>query len=264
MILNKELLSVPEAAAHCGVSRSTVNNWIQAKRLFARRSGKNYLVPIADLLVLLRSTGKPVPSDLARAERDRALIGSFRHCWEYWEGREQDRVCGDCVVFVNRLAICFAERRSKRLPCPSPCHACRYYQEVFLPRIQFILQMGVPAAVCKGLYFLGANSLWARLCGLPQEAFVGMDIERVFHADSLVNMLSLFKDADWGREHPGAADVALADETGTVRTLNALAFSLTDPPGALLILLATPEDCRSRQIPAEALGTAGGGSGDGA
>ena len=110
MTLNKELLSVPEAAAHCGVSRSTVNNWIQAKRLFARRSGKNYSVPIADLLVLLRSTGKPVPSDLARAERDRARIGSFRHCWEYWEGREQDRACGDCAVYVNRLAICFTGR----------------------------------------------------------------------------------------------------------------------------------------------------------
>jgi len=262
MILNKELLSVPEAAALCGVSRSTVNNWIQANRLFARRSGKNYLVPIADLLVLLRSTGKPVPLDLARMERNRAIIGSFRHCWEYWEGREQDRACGDCAVYVNRLAICFTGRGSKRPPCPSPCHECRYYQEVFLPRIQFIFQVGVPAAVCKELYFLGANSLWARLCGLPQKAFVGMDIERVFHAESLVNMLSLFKDANWGREHPGVVDVALADETGTVRTLNALAFSLTDPPGALLILLATSEDGRSRQTPAEALGTAGG-SGNG-
>lgn len=47
MIHDKEFVSVPEAAALCGVSRSTVNNRIRAKRLFARRSGRSFSIPAA-------------------------------------------------------------------------------------------------------------------------------------------------------------------------------------------------------------------------
>lgn len=63
MVLD-EKLSVPQAAALCGVSRSTINNWIKAKRLFARRSGKIYSIRTADLLFFIESMGKAIPTGL--------------------------------------------------------------------------------------------------------------------------------------------------------------------------------------------------------
>jgi len=51
------MLSVPETAALCGVTRSTINNWINNNKRTAIRSGRNYGVLEKELLFFLRSTG---------------------------------------------------------------------------------------------------------------------------------------------------------------------------------------------------------------
>jgi len=242
---NKEFVSVPEAAALCGVSRSTVNNWIQAKRLFARRSGKSFSIPVADLLLLLRSIGKDIPLELTIAIDPRAMLGSLRPCFEYWEGRDPAMQCRDCAVFVNRLTPCFAVswRKGRSAPqCAGQCHTCCYYQEVFFPRIQFVYQMDVPAAVFKNLYFLGVNDPWAEIWRRPREAFVGMDVEEVFHSESLKNVLSLVKSAEMKQTGSGPVTVSIGNETGALQRLTATGFSVSEPTGSLLVLLTRPDD----------------------
>ena len=48
-------ISVSEAAALCGVGRTTVGYWIRSKKLHAMRVGRNYSIPIDDLLFFLKS-----------------------------------------------------------------------------------------------------------------------------------------------------------------------------------------------------------------
>jgi len=53
VIADEKMLSVPETAVLCGVTRSTINNRINNKKLYAIRSGRNYAVPAKELLIFL-------------------------------------------------------------------------------------------------------------------------------------------------------------------------------------------------------------------
>lgn len=189
----RETFSVPEAADLCGVSRGTISNWIQAKRLYARRSGRVYTIQKIDLLLFLEAMGKSIPQELENEKFTQPLFRSFQHCWEFYGGHPRGGSCNACVVSKSRLAACFTAKSNSRFQCPESCHACRYYQEVFSPRIRLILQLGIPAAVCHGLYFWGANRRFAETCGIPPEAFIGMDIEAVIRPES-------FRDGDFSSQ----------------------------------------------------------------
>ncbi|MFO7987621.1 MAG: helix-turn-helix domain-containing protein [Desulfatiglandaceae bacterium] len=233
---NGETVSVPQAAALCGVSRSTINNWIRAKRLFAKRSGKIYSVHTTDLLLLLESMGKAIPPELRDTNPYRPVFRSFRHCWERRNGHNHGQSCKDCVVLTQELDICFTAAKGSQLKCPEPCHACGHYQEIFRPRIQFILQMKTAAAVCRGLYFLGANQPWAQMCQLPWEDFIGMDVETVIHPNSLAHMLSILKGRELGEEAHFSSKISLRDKKGKRRIADISVFPVHEPPRSSLIL----------------------------
>ena len=141
MITEEKMVSVPQAATLCGVSRNTVNNWINAKRLQAVRSGRNYAVPVRELLICLKSRGREIPSELEGDDFQRPVFKGFRHCWEYWKDSYHGTVCKDCVVSSNQLDICFTARESSKLYCDVGCCKCHYYKEIYLPRIHFIYQI---------------------------------------------------------------------------------------------------------------------------
>ena len=241
MVLD-EKLSVPQAAALCGVSRSTINNWIKAKRLFARRSGKIYSIQTADLLFFTESMGKAIPSGLKNNNYAKPLFRSFRYCWDYWEAHDHSNGCEECVVSKNKLTTCFTARKSSRMQCSENCHECRYFKEIFLPRIQFIFQLEMPAAVCKGLYFWGANSRWAEVCKIPPEGFIGLDIEKVIRPESLGEMISLLKKRDIGEDFFSFEPILVQTEAGEGQRLLISIFALNELPGASLILARSGED----------------------
>ena len=60
-------LSVTQAAALCGVGRTTVGYWIRSNRLPASRKGKKYEIPVQDLLYFLRAGGHKIPVQLEKA-----------------------------------------------------------------------------------------------------------------------------------------------------------------------------------------------------
>ncbi len=65
MVREEKTVSVPGAATLIGITRSTVNHWINTKKLYAKRSGRNYSVPVKDLLLFLKSTGRKIHDELA-------------------------------------------------------------------------------------------------------------------------------------------------------------------------------------------------------
>jgi len=233
----QETISVPEAAELCGVSRSTISNWIQAKRLFARRSGKVYTIQKIDLLLLLEAMGKPIPKKLENGKFTRPLFRSFQYCWEFYGGHHHSSSCNACVVSKNRLGVCFTAKNNNRFQCPERgCHACRYYHEIYFPRIRLIFQFGIPAAVCNGLYFWAANDRFAQTCGIPPEAFIGLDIEAVIHPESLGTIISLLKKREMGDDLSRSVPISVKTETGAKRELSLSMFPLDEPAGASLFL----------------------------
>ncbi len=232
----QQTISVPEAAELCGVSRGTINNWIQAKRLVARRTGRVYTIHTTDLLVFLDAMGKPIPAGLENEKFTHPLFRSFQHCWDYFGDHHHGGNCEACVVSKNNLAACFAAKKSNRLTSPKACHTCSYYHTMFFPRIRFILQLGIPAAACNGLYFWGANRRWAEICGVQPEAFIGMDIENVIHSDSLSTVISLLKKREMEEDLPPPVEVGVKTGAGAKRALSLSVLPLDEPAGASLLL----------------------------
>jgi len=246
MVTEEKTVSVPEAAALIGITRSTVNHWITTRKLHATRSGRNYSVPVKDLLFFLKSAGRKIPSELERDDSG-PVFKAYRHCWNYWKDSDHGGGCNGCVVSDNQIEICFTTKNSSRLHCSNRCNECGYYQDIYLPRIQFIHQIGFPAAVGKGLFFWGVNSRWSKICQVPQKDFPGTGIEHVIDQESLAAVISDIKKIELGESVQPAKMVFFKNEPEG-RLADIVSFlPLIEPPGAFLIL-AIPEDEHPKNI----------------
>ncbi len=199
----KKTLSVSQAANLCGVGRTTVGYWIRSKKLHAHRVGRNYTILVEDLLFFLKSSNQKISPELLRENSNGLIFKSFQNCWQHWHGSEHGHKCNDCAAFKNQLQACFTVKDSGLLGC-SDCLNCRYYIETFFPRIQFVHQIGMPAAVFKDLHLWGGNALCAELCGVQQKDLVGMGIEKIVHASSLADVIE--KVRQMALERPAVGD----------------------------------------------------------
>jgi excisionase family DNA binding protein len=229
-------LSVSRAAALCGVGRTTVGYWIRSKKLYARRVGRNYTIPVEDLLFFLQNSGQHVPSELCLKNSSGPIFRSFQNCWQHWHGSAHARNCGDCIALKNQLHACFTVKDSGLLRC-SECDQCRYYLETVYPRIQFIHQIDMPAAVIKDFHLWGGNAHCAELCEVQLKDLVGMGIEKIVHANSLAKIIE------------GIRQMALGDLTikkncritvhssrGGQREIQVSVYPLREPDRAFLVL----------------------------
>ena len=230
------MLSVPETAALCGVTRSTINNWINDKKLTAIRSGRNYGVPEKELLIFLRSTGKEIPSELQSDDLKGPLYKTFQYCWDYPKDSAHEERCKGCVVLDKKLDVCFTAKASSKLDCTVECSECHYYQEIYLPRIQFIHQLDLPAAVCKGLFFWGANSKWAEINRISQNNFPGMGVERLVHPDALEGVISTIRKMELGESLPMTFNILMKSKKRGKQEANISFIPLNEPPGTFLFL----------------------------
>jgi excisionase family DNA binding protein len=229
-------LSVSRAAALCGVGRTTVGYWIRAKKLHATRVGRNYNIAVEDLLYFLKSNGQEIPPVLLEDDCGRPIFKSFQNCWQYWNGSEHGRKCQDCIAFRNRLEACFTVKDSGLLGC-SECSACQYYVDTYLHRIQFVHQIDIPAAVFKGLYLWGGNSLCAEICSVQQKDLVGMGIERIVHADSLPKVIESIRKLALGKPQT-REDCRIRIKNVQQRSIEmrVSVYPLSEPDTAFLVL----------------------------
>jgi len=232
----QKLLSVSESASLCGVGRTTVGYWIRSKKLHATRLGRNYTIPVEDLLFFLKSSGQEIPPELLERNSCGPIFKSYRNCWHYWNGTDHGLRCHDCIAFKNQLQPCFTVKDSGLLGC-SDCNTCRYYQETFLHRIQFVHQIELPAAVFKDLYLWGGNSSCAEICSVPQQELVGMGIEKIVHADSLPKVIeAIRKLALGGTGVKEECVISIKNDREGPREIRVSVYLLREPADAFLVL----------------------------
>ena len=235
-------LSVAQAALLCGVGRTTVGYWIRSNKLRANRVGRNYSIPVQDLLYFLKSSDQEIPLELQDENLRGPIFKSFQHCWEYWQGREPERSCEACVAFKRRVEVCFTAKNIKESKCAKECDLCQYYVEIFLPKIHFVNQIEAPAAVIKDLYFWCGNSKWARLCGIRKKDLIGLGIEEIVHPSSLETMISRAKRRFLGDfEIPEKFILNLKNRRTDKVAVLVSVYPLSEPEGAFLILVESIE-----------------------
>ncbi len=241
MVESRRVLSVSQAAALCGVGRTTVGYWVRSRKLYARRAGRSFEIPVADLLHFLASEGHPIPPELENGGGQLPAFGTFRPCWEYWEEDPSGHRCARCVVHERRIADCFSLRPSGAAACPGSCRDCRYFRAMVAVRLQFIHQIAAPAAVFKGLTLWGGNAAWAELCGLPAERLTGLGLETILHPRSLAVLVGLLKKAEAGLS-PGSfpEPLCIVTPAGGERPVAAALYPLREPEGATLWLAGRP------------------------
>ncbi len=229
-------LSVSEAAALCGVGRTTVGYWIRSKKLHATRVGRNYTIPVEDLLFSLKTSGQEIPPELLEKNCGGPIFKSFQNCWQYWNGSQHGLKCHGCIAFKNQLQACFTVKDSGLLGC-SDCSACRYYIETYLQRMQFVHQIDLPAAVFKDLYLWGGNSLCAEICSVQQKDLVGMGIEKIVHAGSLPKVIeTIRKLALGGTEVKENCSISIKNDGASPREIRVSVYPLREPAMAFLVL----------------------------
>ncbi len=227
-------VSVTQAAALCGLGRTTINYWIRTGKLHATRKGRNYKIPVNELLFYLTSAGHTIPSEFEDDLLQGPFFKTFRPCWEYWKGTDHGQCCKNCLVLKNEIDVCFTARESGNLLCPNECNKCRYYLESYFTRIQFIHQIDAPAMVFKDLYFWGSNEKWNILCGIAQKDIPGLGVEHAIHPESLEPLISVVKKKNLGDSKTQQSIKIHLKNSKQPVTISI--YSLNNPSGSFLLI----------------------------
>lgn len=234
---DEKAISVKKAADFCGVNRGTINYWIREKKLYAKRSGKNYSIKVSELARFLESTGKNIPAELKNDDFQGPLFRSVQPCWKYWDGGNHSQECKDCVVFVNKLDNCFIASKSCGIKCNTTCDECQYYRDIYLPRINFVHQINLPAAIYKDFYIWRGNRQFSQLCEIQENDLVGMGIEILVHPDSLQTVVSNIKNRALGDPQvPRRYSIFFNSNKHKKVSVDVTVYPLNEPSGTYLIL----------------------------
>ena len=238
MTSKKDALSVTETARLCGVGRTTIGYWIRSRKLRANRVGRNYSIPVEELLFFLKSSGQRIPKELVQDSMQGPCFRTIQNCWQYWQGTEHGRHCKQCITFVNQLNLCFTVRHSEAYTCPEQCERCQYFQETYLSRIQFIHQIRVPAVVYRDLFLWGGNESFGELCGLRETDLIGLGIEEVVHPESLEMVISSVKQRAMGTAATArTCRVTLKHRQTGAQPVQVAVYPLEEPAGTYLVLV---------------------------
>ena len=118
MTPTNKVITLPQAAKLCNISRSTMGYWIREGHLRAERRGKNYGIPIQELMVLLKAKGLPIPKELSKEFPGGPVFRPLRECWRYWTTSSHAHNCDACIVKQNQLPVCFAARDKQFFELP--------------------------------------------------------------------------------------------------------------------------------------------------
>jgi excisionase family DNA binding protein len=229
-------LSVSKAATLCGVGRTTVGYWIRSKKLYARRTGRKYTIPVEDLLFFLQSSGQRIPAELSQQNVYRPIFRSFQNCWQYWYGSIHARNCTGCIAFENQQHACFTLKDSGLLKCTG-CYQCPYYVETIYPRIQFVHQISTPAAVFKDFHLWDGNAPCAELCEVHPKDLVGMGIEKIVHASSLAKIIEAIRKIMLGNLDFGkSCRISVHNSHLGRREIQVSVFPLQEPESVFLMM----------------------------
>jgi len=237
MQIAPKTLTVSQVAAICGVNRNTIGFWIRSKKLRAYRMGRNYSIPVEEIILFLKNTGQRIPDVLGGKGLRGPFFRSVQPCWQFLKKSEHAKDCHSCAVFNNALELCFTAKEASTFGCKNGCHECEFYLEMYHSRIQFIHQIAFPAAVYRDMFFWGSNTHWAELCGTTLKEMVGMGIEQIYHPESLPSVISnKTKRALKDPSAPRKESVYIRTGTPEKQRLSITHYLLNEPAGAWLLL----------------------------
>jgi excisionase family DNA binding protein/PAS domain S-box-containing protein len=231
-----EALTTHQVADICGVNRTTVGYWVRTGKIQAQRTGKLYKIPIADLRLYLESIGKAIPEALSQEDNQHLDFPTIRTCWDFFEKNRAEGRCKRCAIFKNNEP-CFTYREVGSACCTGICIACEYYEKYYRSRIRFIHQIGLPAAIIKGLFIWGGNRPSEELFGFELGEAIGLGIERVVHPDSLEMVISFAKRRTMGDQStPNYYRAKIKTKNNEKKTVQLLVTPLDEPKGTFLVL----------------------------
>lgn len=241
MNFDEATLSVRQVSHFCGVNRNTVGYWCRSKKIRAHRIGRKYAIPIDDLRVFLKASGRNIPEKLVSQNPQKQVFKTIQPCWQYFQDKSLLNKCKACSVFKNQLPVCFsAKKRTSPGDC-NACYTCEYFIETYLPRIGWIHHIGTPAFIYGDLHFWNGNSAGASLCGVQEEDMLGLGVEEIVHADSLEFLISEFRSRAL-RSKPDSVEATLFFKDGNSGKLKVeVSLHPLDDPRECWLFLATHE-----------------------
>ncbi|MDA8141798.1 MAG: helix-turn-helix domain-containing protein [Desulfobacteraceae bacterium] len=232
-----QALTTNQVADLCGVNRTTVGYWVRTGKIQARRSGKLYFIHENDLRLFLESSGQAIPPELARRSHQISDFPTVQPCWDFFKTNIADGRCDDCAASKNSAEPCFTYREGGVDCRDAKCLDCEYYRKYYLPRIKFVYQINLPAAVYRGTTIWGANSLFEALRGFDRGEVIGLGIERVVHQDSMEMAISNAKRRTMGdRSVPKHYQMDIRTREGDKTAVHLLVTPLNEPWGTFLAI----------------------------
>jgi hypothetical protein len=178
---------------------------------------------------------------LEKQNLNRPVFRTFQNCWRYYQDDSHGLNCQQCIAFKNKLQVCFSARSSGTLNCLGLCETCRYYQDTYYPRLQFIHQFDTPAAVVKDLYFWAGNLEMAKLCEVDEIGLVGMGVEQIVHPRSLECVISGAKKKALGDPDIPTEGIIYFKNNQLKQLKVKLSVYLLKEPKSSFLVLAEPE-----------------------
>ncbi|MEJ2638606.1 MAG: helix-turn-helix domain-containing protein [Desulfosarcinaceae bacterium] len=232
------MLTTSQVAKICKVDRTTVGYWIRTAKIRAKRVGKKYLIAANDLRLYLESQGQQIPKELFQGSRQESIFPDIQPCWRLIQTEARGSSCIKCPVYKRGIEPCFTYQAGGTTCSSERCLDCEFYRNSFFPRIKFIHQMRMPAAVYKDLFIWGANSAFESLCELKEGQAIGYGIEQLVHPDSMEMVISFAKRRSLGhRQVPKHYEANFkTKEKGRINVFLSI-VPLIEPQGTFLMIV---------------------------
>jgi hypothetical protein len=109
--------------------------------------------------------------------------------------------------------------------------------DTFYPRIQFVHQINLPAAIVRDFHLWGGNAQCADLCDVQPKELIGMAVEKIVHARSLGKIIQTarnmaFKDLRFENN----CTISINGDRGRRRVIQVSIFPLQEPNRVFLVL----------------------------
>jgi excisionase family DNA binding protein len=129
--LDNDFMSTTELARYCGVSRFTINNWINKGRINTLKTvgGKNR-IPATEAISFIESMHR---RDFRKTENS-LVTDALGHCWEYPRKTNCNNRCKSCLIYGREVDYCFIAVRQFGegvIRCQGDCLSCEYFGEFF-------------------------------------------------------------------------------------------------------------------------------------
>jgi hypothetical protein len=89
----QQILTVAQVAATCEVNRNTVGLWRRSRKLHAERKGRNYSIPVSELIFFIKSTGREIPLQLVKGADLASYYRTIQKCWDYFQSGNHFNGC---------------------------------------------------------------------------------------------------------------------------------------------------------------------------